>query len=500
MSNRTLVSRLRRKGVMIVLPLAAAVLPLAFAPTAAADQIYTPANSAALTADITAANAAGGFNIIELQGSATSGGYVPTTPIVITGHLEITGPPKANYLPSNKFVVVGDDVSPLATSDTITVASGANVILKGFTLQLCGSQEDPSVQTACVRVDGGGNLELDNMSIANPVNDGVIVNAGGSATLNNAEVFDSGAEGIVVNDPGTLTLNNATIADNGADGLLWSPGADVTINNSIIALSNHLDAGYQNCSVGSPGPVPLSDVTTIASIDDDGTCDVEPAFSDDQNIDLSSTTEDGQGPSLFLATGLDNGFSDAWGAGDPLTCQNDDQTFYLRTGGQNSFPAGACDDGAWQSTAVDGGAGSTQDASTTGPVCTVPATVNGNPNPFESTSATVPSTEQVNVQSVSPAGLAADAIFDPVSVLKASPTTPNGTVGWPVIPGTLFDETNPTGAPVYTGAGGAQEQLDAPSSALFPVTAQKPLGDLTSGDTSWQFDASDWLGNTTLCK
>jgi hypothetical protein len=38
-----------------------------------------------------------------------------------------------------------------------------------------------------------------------------------------------------------------------------------------------------------------------------------------------------------------------------------------------------------------------------------------------------------------------------------------------------------------------------PSLAAYPVTATKPLGDLTAGDTKWSFYTSDWLGNTTYC-
>jgi hypothetical protein len=281
-------------------------------------------------------------------------------------------------------------------------------------------------------------------------------------------------------------LNNATVAENIDNGLVWQPGANITTNNALIAQDDGSGNGFQDCSIGglaNAGPVPTADAPTdISSMDSDGTCDV--AHSDDTFTNLGQATL-GQGPSEFLTPGAGDGSgqSDAQGAGNSLTCQNDDQTFYLLQNGN-------CDDGSFQSQTVP-------DTDSTGPVCTVPPVVNGSPNPFESTNSSVPSTEQVNATSSGP-GLGPDVITNAASVLKSSPTTVNGTVGWPVIPGTLFDETN--SASTTHGAGGATILQDEPSTAPFPVTAQKPLGDVTANDTQWQFDATDWLGNTTLCK
>ena len=560
MSIRRLL-RLRRKGVMIALPFAAAVLPLAFAQTAAADTVYTPTTAAQLTQDISQANSTGGFNIIEL---AQGNGFAPTTPITVTGHLEITGAPKVNATIGHTFTIGGAAVQPLNTSDTITVASGANLILKGFDLQQCASNADPSVTVGCVRVLNGGNVELDNMAIVNPVGEGLIVNPGGHATLNNAEIIQGNADGINVETPsgttvGTITLNNSDVAQNQHSGILWATGDHVTLNNSILAQNNQA-AGtpglYQDCKAnGTAGPVTgAAAATQITSMDDDGTCGV--TFSNDTYVNFGSNNF-GQGPSTFLVPGQgdSSGLSDAQGVGTVATCQNDDQRFYQMTTGFTS-----CDLGAYQS-------GATAPTNTTGPVCTAHT-----PN-----YSTNPATMQVDVTSSS-TGVGPDVAFNPIAVLKstagtaattsaavtnastitsipvnplanaipagsiqissgfntqtltttgaaagstsipitgspvASTTFPtgssitdgtvNGTVGWPVISGTLFDETNPMGAgsPPATGADGNPILLDEPSTSAFPVTAQKPLNDGTVGDTYWQFDASDWLGNTTLCK
>jgi hypothetical protein len=94
----------------------------------------------------------------------------------------------------------------------------------------------------------------------------------------------------------------------------------------------------------------------------------------------------------------------------------------------------------------------------------------------------VASTQSVLATEASGIGLGTDSVNNA--------TTTNGSVSWPVVGSTWFNETSPSLAAA----------LDFPSNGNYPVTATKPVGDLTVNDTQWSFYASDWLGNTTLCK
>jgi hypothetical protein len=89
----------------------------------------------------------------------------------------------------------------------------------------------------------------------------------------------------------------------------------------------------------------------------------------------------------------------------------------------------------------------------------------------------------VNVTEPGGIGIGPDAVNDTI--------TSNGTiVGTPV-----FDN--------WLNATDASFTLDPAyeaTTAALPVTATKPVGDTTAGDTKWSFYATDWLGNTTYCK
>ena len=95
---------------------------------------------------------------------------------------------------------------------------------------------------------------------------------------------------------------------------------------------------------------------------------------------------------------------------------------------------------------------------------------------------------QVSATDAGVAGQGADTVGNTTIVLKGTTTT-NGTVSFPTVPGTLFDETSPTA-----------NILDSPSGSAFPVLAQKPASDTTAGDTFWSFTATDWFNNQTLCQ
>jgi hypothetical protein len=62
---------------------------------------------------------------------------------------------------------------------------------------------------------------------------------------------------------------------------------------------------------------------------------------------------------------------------------------------------------------------------------------------------------------------------------------------------TWWDETSPNLAEADLF-----ESPTAPSNTDVPfsVEAQKQSGDTTINDTSWSFTATDWAGQSTLCK
>jgi hypothetical protein len=440
MSGRTIGSRLRRIGVCIALPVALAGLSA----QAADAQTFNVTNGTQLFNAVNTANSTPGFNVIQIGDNLILPSQ--TQSMVITGNLEITGPPQlqpSQFNPPGQQPDINAQNQVASTQPLFTIEPGANVIFKAFDLISAGGVGFPAVRIA------GGNLELDNGSFSGNIGDGVDL-SGGTLTTNNF-LFSSnddavGSGSAIDNEGGSVTLNNSTLAHNDHGG----------VTNGFVAHNTVL---YQN----APDCIGSGATSDVNSEDDDLTCNV--TFGGGApNI---GPAQFNGGPTLTAAP---QSGSDAIGAGNFSWCARSDARFF-------NLPVGAtsCDIGEVQTTA-------TMVADTTGPVCTIFSK-------NESTNPSVPSTEQVNAVDSGAGGVGADAIGNTTIVLKSNPSTTNGTVAYPTVPGTLFDATSPT-----------SNILDQPSGSPFPVTASKPAGDLTVNDTQWSFTATDWLSNQTLCQ
>lgn len=443
MSDRTIASRGRLRGAAIALSAAGA---LAFTPAAFA-ATYNVTSTSGLVSAIAASNAAGGSNVINVAPDA-NGTYFPTAPITIAAgnNLEISGAPKnqATTAAATQTVISGQQVNPL-TANFITVADGASLLVKGLTIS-SATANGYSV------IEDNGNVEIDNTAFFG--NGGTILSLDQTgadvpnATVDNSFLGNSLLDA-VENNSGNATLNNDTITGNQHGGVGFGSGNTV-LNNTLIA-----DNGTSlNCQGGAP-------TSESNSIDDDGSCGVTQVSRSSLKIPTGGALSYNGGPTLTLKLGAG---SSAFGAGNALLCLSSDQRFFAR--------GGTCDVGSYQSS------GTTQATYSTAPICTV-ASIN------ESSSTSVASTETVNVTDPGGPGLGPDAnvlgTFVSGSGTVAVPTNAFG-----------YDETNPTASdPSLT---------DSPAAGPFAVTASKPLGDVTSGDTKWQFTVSDWLGNTATCK
>jgi hypothetical protein len=81
-------------------------------------------------------------------------------------------------------------------------------------------------------------------------------------------------------------------------------------------------------------------------------------------------------------------------------------------------------------------------------------------------------------------------VLQTLTYMNITPTSFTGVSGGTgtVNPGALVTQGNPTGT-----------FADQPSTAAFAVTATKPVGDTTHGDTHWSFTVTNWLGISKLC-
>jgi len=87
--------------------------------------------------------------------------------------------------------------------------------------------------------------------------------------------------------------------------------------------------------------------------------------------------------------------------------------------------------------------------------------------------------------------LSVDGAPDGFPTPSTSIPTSNGTVSYPTVGSTWFADLNPSAT--------IPSMVDFPSNSPLAVTASKPAGDTTVGDTKWSFDATNWLGITTYC-
>lgn len=460
MSHRTLASRARR-AVGVAVPVVVAVLGFAQVASAAGttypSTVLTPGapgqsgatNGSQLASAVAGLTAAGGFNLIQLCGCdyVLPAGQPLNIPAGV--QVEITGPPlgTGNNV-TNAETVDGTNL----VSDIITTAANDNVILKSFNI------DNAPAGFAAVKTNGG-NVELDNMALWNQFGNGMTV-AGGTVAVNDSLVSDNvnsatgSGEGITQTG-GLLTLHHTTISGNSKYGI---QGTDYFMYDSL--LDNNVG---NDCNPPSPDgiqpPTGLQNPGELNTYDNDGSC----ADNADPNLAV-------QAPAAFLGGPVKSAPITAPAAPTDTisSCPIEDIRFW-KTPSTSSCDPGSAQRGA---TAVTG---EPANYSTTTPSisCTV-----------KTTTEAPPANQVVAVTDPT-------AWLGPDTILNA--TTTNGTISWPVSGSTLFDLTSPAGA-------NPQQWFTAPTAGEYDVTAFKPSGDATVGDTSWSFTAMDWLGNTKLCK
>jgi hypothetical protein len=481
MSHRTIAWRLRRRGALLALPVAVGAIALAGAPSALADSICPASDAATLLQCVTNANAAGaGFTIITITANTKLTGL--TGPYTLNGHTEITGPPTLQ-VPLNGTTdaqINGTGDTTLTSQDLFRVSG--NVIFKSVDMNLCGS----GTAFACVHVLSGGHAEFDNMAFEQANGLPLIVDSGGTATVNESSVVDGAGNGPTIS--GTANFNNVTISDNNADGIVNQAGSTVNLNNTVIDFNNTGAGAGRSCaaavqsaansqaddpSCGTNVTVPAANTacpTTLGSAILVAQCRINLGAS---NFNGGPTETQIPADPAGTFSGSTSGASSLTGAGNALTCAVSDQRFFLKT-------PGSCDIGAYQSTGA-------HDTETTGPMCKVTAL-----------SETSPASEQVTITD-GMSGIGPDAVSFTTTGAGITSTFSGGagTIAWPVIAGTLFDQTSP---------GGSSPALqDFPNNATtgmgagFVVTATKLAADTTVNDTKWSFDATNWLGLTTFC-
>jgi hypothetical protein len=468
MYYRTIASWLRRRG---VLTLPVVIAALGFAGTAratSASVVFTPTTTAQLESDVTAADAepAGTLSIIQLS----QVDYQPTSTLVLSGNIEITGPPalQEGYGTSTgqQPEIDGTQIPTSTPQDVISISSGANVLFKAFGLDFGGVAN--SVSFAGAEVHSGATLEADNMELNAGLGVAIAVDSGGAATISNS-TGDTGSEPfIAATGPSTTPtwLINDTFADAGNGAIIQSANAQVGAINSMLVNNETVSTTAHECSI------PLVAGSTNDQIDDTscGTTGV---------TQVTAAQEALQGDGLYGGpTNSDPpaATAPAIGAADAADCPNYDQRFYPRT-------ASTCDVGAFQSTGTtnEGGLG-VAPAQTTGPSCAVTS----------KNQTVLPQTETVSATDTG-IGLGPDAIayFTPSGSTYPIPTN-NGTVSYGTVGSTWFAKTMAS-PPV------AQEG-DFASNSPLAVTATKPATDAALNDTQWSFDATNWLGITTYCK
>jgi hypothetical protein len=443
MQDRFRKSRLRRR-LALALPVAGAALVFAGTASAAtvAPVIYTPTTEAALESAISSADGAapGTLSIIQLCGCS----YQPTTAsLTLSGNIELTGPPTDQGAQGTDPNVNGTQLFNLSpTPPLIVISAGANVLIKGVDIAAGGGNGANAVEDF-------GNLELDNSTIGGAQGTGLNVDSGGTAVVSNSDlsgnIFDALASS------GTVTLVQDTFAYNGA-GAIAGPG--ISSYNTYF-FKNKQVSGAGACEANTSTDTFTSDYNDDSSC---GTTGVTVAL--DRNLPTGQQIFAG-GPSQTVPL---NSGNQAIGKGNPLYCPTADQRFFLYTQGSG----GTCDVGSYQTTGA-------QDTSTTGPACAVAST-------NESSNPAVPSTQTVNVTEAGGIGIGADSVNNT--------TTNNGMVSTPAVGTSWFNAVN----------SGLSVDQAYPSVGPYGVTATKPAGDLTVGDTKWSFFATDWLGNTTLCQ
>jgi hypothetical protein len=446
MQFRTIAPGVKRK-LGLVLPVAAAALALPSIASAAtvAPVIYTAGDTNALQSDISTADSAspGTLSIIELTGQT----YQPTTSIPLSGNIEITGPPTDQAGNGTDPQINGGIVFTLTPAVPLFVVnSGANILFKAVDISNGGN----GAGIGAIQ-DQGGNVVIDSATVTGSNGSALVVQSG-TATVVNSSIVSGTFDGIEQNGgaSGSVNLVNDTVGFNNLGAIA---GPNIGAYNTLFVKNK------QGGGSGACGEVGTSGDTFAGDYADDSSCGTTGVTVATTLGRYTNTPAFNGGPTFTVKLTTGN---PAIGHGLAQYCPaGADQRFFVYSG--------TCDVGSYQHAGV-------QDTSTTGPTCTV-GPVN------ESTNPAVPSTMTVNVTEPGGIGIGPDAVNDTI--------TSNGTiVGTPV-----FDN--------WLNATDASFTLDPAyeaTTAALPVTATKPVGDTTAGDTKWSFYATDWLGNTTYCK
>jgi hypothetical protein len=269
---------------------------------------YHASDGASLLAAVASANQGSGPNTIELS----SGAFLPTSTLTITGNVAIVGP-SAGLAAK----IEGTAVTPFP-SDLLAIEGHARLSLSNVEVTRGGGQ-------GTAAIDDFGELELESSTLAGNRGPALVVQPQASATLRNSTLAEGGAGGVA--DSGSVSLLNDTVARNSGAGVENRGTVDLT--NTILA---------ENAGGDCDGRASSSD----DSLDSDGSCGVGALSA--INPQLGALAGNG-GSTLTMALGTG---SPAIGAGDPSKCPPEDQRHFGR-------PPGRCDLGAFQTNATPSG-------------------------------------------------------------------------------------------------------------------------------------------------
>ncbi len=143
---------------------------------------------------------------------------------------------------TDTIILTGDVTLPRTPS-----AINSTIIIEGRGFTISGDNS-----TRVLKVDSGGNLTLNNMTITKgKADDGGGIYNSGTLTINNSTIQDNSTSsttnggGIYINS-GTLTINNSTVRDNSSSsngGGIYINSGTHTINNSTIERNKSKGAG-----------------------------------------------------------------------------------------------------------------------------------------------------------------------------------------------------------------------------------------------------------------
>jgi hypothetical protein len=268
---------------------------------------YHVDSSQALQSAVAQADAGSGASTIELA----AGTYIPNSTLTIKHDVTIAGPSAA---PGAELAGTGIEPFP---SDLLRVEHHAELTLSNVLVTGGGGEGTTAA------IDDYGSLELESSTLAGNPGAGLWVEPEGAATVVSS-TLSYGLAFALVND-GRANLVNVTVADN-KDGGIENTGT-LDLINTIVADNKRADCR---------GRATVSD----HSLDSDGSCGVGTLSGSDPR--LARLAANG-GPTNTQA--LEAG-SPAIAAADPAKCPAEDQRHFVRDG--------ACDIGAYQTTAVSG--------------------------------------------------------------------------------------------------------------------------------------------------